>query len=84
MYLNVKAGQGEPGAVVLEFPCVRFPDSFGWDAECGYEVVLELVTIRLDGDGSLHAEQPGIPFFVPDGELSVKTWDADRPIVLLK
>lgn len=92
MYPNVECGGTEGrigyrvnrGRAALEFPCVHFPDSFGWDTECGQEVVLELVTVWLNSNGSLHAEQPGIAFFVPDGELFVKTWDTDRPIALLK
>ena len=68
----------------LEFPCVHFPDSFGWDAESCQEVVFQFVTVGLDRKGPLHAEQPGIAFLVSDGELFVKTWDTNRPIVLLK
>lgn len=68
----------------LKLSCVHFSDSFGRDEECGQEKILKLVAVWLDGDGSLHAEQPGIAFFVPDGKLRVKTWDTDRSIVLLK
>jgi hypothetical protein len=68
----------------LEFTCVDFSDSFRWDTECGQKIVFELVAIRLDGERSLHAKQPGIPLFVPNGKLFVKPRNADRPIVLLK
>ena len=72
------------GEAVLKLSCVHFSDSFGWDAEGGQEVVFELLTIWLNGDGSLHAEQPGIALFVTNRELFVKTWNTDRPIVLLE
>src|SRR5688572_25825803 len=69
---------------VLELSCVHFPNSFRWDTECSEEVVFELVTVWLDGDGSLHTEQPGIALFVANGKLFVKSRNADRAIVLLK
>lgn len=69
---------------VLELSCVHFSDSFGWDAERGQEVVFELVTVGLGGDGPLHAEQPGIALFVPDRELLVESGNADRSVMLLK
>ena len=41
---------------MLRLPLIHFSDSFGWDAECSQEVAFELVAIRLDGNGSLHAQ----------------------------
>lgn len=91
MYPNVNVeGQREGSARVnrgradLGFPCVHFPDSFGWDTECGQEVVFELVTVWLNSKGSLHAEQPGIAFFVAYGKSFMSARNADRSIVLLK
>ena len=69
---------------VLELSCVYFSDPFRWDAEGSEEVAFELVTVWLDGDGSLHTEQPSIPLFVTNGKLFVKSRNADRAIVLLK
>ncbi len=63
MYQNVSVeGQSEGsaranrGRATLEFPCVHFPDSFGWDAESCQEVVFQFVTVWLNSKGSLHAE----------------------------
>lgn len=79
--------QSVPGArrgQVLELSSVHLSDSFGRDAERSQEVVFELITVGLDGDGPLHAEQPGIALFVADRELFMKSWNADRSVMLLK
>ena len=68
----------------LEFPCVHFPDSFGWDAESCQKVVFQFVTVWLNSKGSLHAEEPGIAFFVAYGKSFMSARNADRSIVLLK